>query len=100
MALTSYKNVNALMQQTSRDEKVVSKLAISLDQASIEVKNLNLTLGESRILEDINLSISDGEKLGVIGALGSGKSSLIKSIIGYHLPEIGSVKIGNYDTYS
>jgi len=96
-ALTAYKNVNALMNSESRDEIVKSKLAVKIDSASIEVKNLDLNLGDSKILENINLSIKAGEKIGIVGSLGSGKSSLIKSIIGYHLPDLGSIKIGNYD---
>ena len=97
MAITAYKNVDTLMKQEARDEKTISKLAVEIDKAPVEIKNLSLNLGDSKILEDISLSIKDGEKVGIVGALGSGKSSLIKSIIGYHLPEIGAVKIGNYD---
>jgi len=96
-ALTAYKNVNDLMSTESRDEIVKSKLAVKIDSASIDVKNLNLDLGDSKILENINFSIKAGEKIGIVGSLGSGKSSLIKSIIGYHLPQLGSIKIGNYD---
>lgn len=97
MAITAYKNVDTLMKEVSRDEMTVSKDAVKIDKASIEVKNLNLRLGDTKVLENINFSIDEGEKLGIVGALGSGKSSLIKSIIAYHLPEMGSVKIGNFD---
>ena len=97
MAITAYKNVDQLMKEVSRDELTTSKDAVKIDKASLEVKNLNLSLGDAKILEDINFSIEEGEKLGIVGALGSGKSSLIKSIIGYHLPKMGSVKIGSFD---
>ena len=37
------------------------------------------------------------EKLGIVGAVGSGKTSLLKSIIGYILPKSGSVYLSDYD---
>ena len=44
------------------------------------------------ILDNINLSISSGEKLGIIGENGSGKSTLLKIIVGILQPTSGSVK--------
>jgi ABC-type polysaccharide/polyol phosphate transport system ATPase subunit len=43
-------------------------------------------------LKDINLSISKGEKLGIIGPNGSGKTTLLKIIAGITAPTTGSVK--------
>ena len=45
---------------------------------SIVYKDLSLSIDENRILENINLKIKKGEKIGIIGQTGSGKSTLVK----------------------
>ena len=44
-------------------------------------------------LKDINLRIVDGERVGIIGANGAGKSSLLKTICRIYAPETGEVRI-------
>ncbi|RMA97007.1 ABC transporter ATP-binding protein [Hydrogenothermus marinus] len=44
----------------------------------IEYKNVSLRIDKNQILKDINLIIKKGEKVGIVGATGSGKSTLIK----------------------
>lgn len=46
-----------------------------------------------RVLVDVNLSIGRGEKVGIIGANGSGKSTMLKVIAGILKPTSGSVRI-------
>lgn len=58
----------------------------------IEVKDLNLSYGAEEILHGISFTIKRGEIVAVIGPNGSGKTSLIKAMIGI-LPHDGSVEI-------
>lgn len=58
----------------------------------IEVKDLNLSYGAEEILHGISFAIKQGEIVAVIGPNGSGKTSMIKAMIGI-LPHDGSVKI-------
>ncbi len=44
----------------------------------IVYKNLSLKIGGNRILESINLEIKKGDKIGIVGLTGSGKSTLVK----------------------
>jgi ATP-binding cassette subfamily C protein LapB len=48
-------------------------------------------------LDDINLSIKAGEKVGVVGRTGCGKSTLGRLCLGFYQPQDGSVKLGDID---
>ena len=48
---------------------------------------------KKRVLDDVNLSISRGEKIGIIGANGSGKSTMLKLISGILQPTSGTVRV-------
>ena len=59
----------------------------------IEVKNLTKSFDENVILKNINFDLFEGESLAIIGESGSGKSVLLKSIIGLLTPDSGLIKI-------
>lgn len=65
----------------------------------IKVKNLSWQIGEKKIFSDLNFEVLPGEKLGIVGGEGSGKSSLLDIISGRLLPTSGEVKIsGDIET--
>ncbi len=55
----------------------------------LQLANITLVLGAKRIFENLNWEIQRGQKIGLIGANGAGKSSLFKLIEGEHSPEMG-----------
>lgn len=55
----------------------------------IQLSNVTLVLGARRIFENLNWEIQRGQRIGLIGANGAGKSSLFKLIEGEHAPEMG-----------
>ena len=57
----------------------------------IKMNHIGVTIGEHKILEDINLHIHCGTLAAVIGKNGAGKSTLIKAILG-DLPHTGSIE--------
>ncbi len=57
----------------------------------LQLANITLVLGAKRIFENLNWEIQHGQKIGLIGANGAGKSSLFKMIEGEHSPEMGGV---------
>ena len=61
----------------------------------IEVKNVSLSFGTNEILRNLNFKVKKGEKLGIIGASGAGKSSIYKMLIGELKPTLGSIAINN-----
>ena len=59
----------------------------------IKVRGLCKSFGRKVVLHDLNLDVPKGQSLVVIGGSGSGKSVLIKCIIGLMTPEKGSIEI-------
>lgn len=57
----------------------------------IEVKNLNKSFGEKQVLHDINVRFDDGKTNLIIGQSGSGKTVLVKNIVGLLSPDSGQV---------
>jgi len=55
----------------------------------LQLSNITLILGAKRIFENLSWEIQRGQKIGLIGANGAGKSSLFKLIEGEHSPEMG-----------
>ena len=61
----------------------------------IEVNNLTKSFDNNIILKNVNFRLLEGESLAIIGASGSGKSVLLKNIIGLLKPDKGSIKINS-----
>ena len=57
----------------------------------IDVKNVNVTIGKNRILQDISVHFEKGKIHGLIGRKGSGKTVLMKCICGFMKPTSGAV---------
>lgn len=68
---------------------------------SVDIQNLSVKFGNVSILNNVTLRIEDGERVGLIGSSGSGKSMLIRAITGL-LPSnaevSGSCMLGNIQT--
>ena len=65
---------------------------MSLDQTSlVSVEDLSLRHGETRVLDRVNLTIRPGEIVTIVGPNGSGKTSLLRAIIGASQPERGQI---------
>lgn len=68
---------------------------------SLDIRNLSLSLGDTRILNNVSLSVADGERVGLVGSSGSGKSMLLRAATGL-LPSsahiTGSCKLGETQT--
>jgi iron complex transport system ATP-binding protein len=60
----------------------------------LEAKGVGVWLGGRRVLTDVDLAVSPGEIVAVIGANGAGKSTLLKAMAGLITPGAGVVTIG------
>ena len=59
----------------------------------IQIKNLGLELAQKEIFSNFNLEVQAGEKIGIVGGEGAGKSSLLDIISGRLIQTSGSVKV-------
>ena len=64
---------------------------------STEELSFKYPQAERFVLEGIHMSIKPGEKVGIIGRMGSGKSTLGKLLVGLYQPTEGAVKFGGVD---
>lgn len=63
----------------------------------VEVKHLQKNFGDRVILKDISLDVYDRENLVVLGRSGSGKSVLIKCMVGLLKPDSGDIHVLGFD---
>lgn len=79
--------------------EVESDVSIGLGQSRlgkqvIELQDANLTLGDHRILSDFNLLVQAGDRIGISGDNGTGKSSLLNAIAGKLPLDSGTLIVG------
>jgi phospholipid/cholesterol/gamma-HCH transport system ATP-binding protein len=63
----------------------------------IEVRNISKSFGDLQVLSDVSLDVQTGEKLAIIGRSGSGKSVLMKHLVGLLKPDNGHVYLDGED---
>ncbi|MDY0281221.1 MAG: ATP-binding cassette domain-containing protein [Salinivirgaceae bacterium] len=69
-------------------------------EAVIEISNLFKSFDNQGVLKDVSLKLYDGENLVVLGKSGSGKSVLIKCIVGLLKPDSGIINVFGQDITS
>ncbi|MCM4165513.1 MULTISPECIES: ABC transporter ATP-binding protein [unclassified Arenibacter] len=62
-------------------------------KAVIEIKDLYKSFGDNLVLNGFNMTLQEGENLVVMGKSGSGKSVMIKCLVGLEKPDSGTVKV-------
>src|SRR5262245_64918089 len=63
----------------------------------VQVESLSKSFGKQTVLKGISLEVGEGETLSVLGRSGTGKSVLLKLIIGLHRPDSGSIRVNGED---
>jgi phospholipid/cholesterol/gamma-HCH transport system ATP-binding protein len=67
------------------------------NQAPVEIRDLRKSFGEQTVLNGISLTVSQGQTIAVLGRSGTGKSVLLKLLVGLQPPDSGSVRIAGQE---
>lgn len=96
MALQGLDMIMQLPSETSTDK---ANMDYGDLESSFEMDNVSFGYpnAESLAIDKLNLKIKPGEKVGIIGPMGSGKSSLARLLLGLYEPKSGAVKFGGID---
>lgn len=83
----------------SRRNQLGKVKAISLDvtrsgSTVIEAQDVNYSLGDKKLLKNFSLLLTRGDKLGIIGPNGCGKTTLVRLLLGELQPDSGEIKQG------
>ena len=100
MAKASIDRIGEVFNQKPAVSDENADASLTVKDGSIEFKNVSFKYdrdAEKNILEDISLSVSSGETLGIIGGTGSSKSTLIQLIPRIYDADEGQVLIGGRD---
>lgn len=63
----------------------------------LQIERLDFSYLNGRVLHDINLSVTPGEMVGLLGPNGSGKTTLMKLVSGILKPDRGTIRLGGQD---
>ena len=98
-ATVAYQNLSDLFNLKSNENERAQNLKHETVEGAITLSNINLSFeGVARpALEKISITIKPGEKIGIIGKVGSGKSSLIRVMAGLQEPSGGFAQIDKMD---
>ncbi len=75
----------------TKNTNIIDSKAIKQNEIVIEIKHLKKSFGKNHVLKDINIELRKGENLVVIGKSGTGKSVLIKCLVGLIEPDFGKL---------
>jgi ATP-binding cassette, subfamily C, bacterial LapB len=96
VTMVSVDQMMELPQERNFDERPLSRKTL---QGAMTFRDVNFTYPDqqNQALHGINLNVRPGEKIGIIGRSGSGKSSLAKLLVGLYQPDSGSLLVDGVD---
>lgn len=101
-AKSAFERLDSIMQQ--EDDKILDKEYIDLPDkfnGDIEFKNVSFSYPNTKepIIKDLSFKIKKGEKVAFIGKIGSGKTTILKLLMGFYEPTQGSILYNGLDLH-
>jgi phospholipid/cholesterol/gamma-HCH transport system ATP-binding protein len=75
-------------------------VASTAQEIPVEIEKLCKAFGPQKVLDGVSLQVASGETLAVLGSSGTGKSVLLKLLIGLQAPDSGTIRIHGSDIAS
>ncbi len=96
-AMTSGEKVFTFLEQGVRIKSIPEPVPLELPLKDITLTHASISVDNASILEDINISLPAGKRLGIMGRTGSGKTMLCNLIMRYYDPVHGNVTLNDTD---
>ena len=96
-ALASAKKINIIFEEKTEIVNTENPIIFDKVYGNITFNNVSLILNDTKILEDINFEVKEGKTLGIMGATGSGKSSIINLLTRFYDTTEGSICLDGND---
>ncbi|MBE5322226.1 peptidase domain-containing ABC transporter [Pedobacter sp. MR2016-19] len=94
ISLERLNEIHQMEDEEPLDKTFLNNLPLS---KSIAVNNLSFTYpgaGNEPVLKDINIAIPEGKTTAIVGMSGSGKTTILKLLLRFYIPQKGEIKIG------
>lgn len=96
-SFASYKKIKAIADEKPKLDESSEPIHLDGVQGNLKFNNVALTLDGNTILENIDIDLPRGKTLGIMGATGSGKSSVVNLLQRFYDPTEGSISIDGVD---
>lgn len=96
-AVASHKKIKKIYAQTSSIVESDNPVILPEIKGEIEFLNVDLTIEDKKILEDVSFKLEQGKTLGIMGATGAGKSTIVNLIERFYDTTSGTVKFDGVD---
>jgi ATP-binding cassette subfamily B multidrug efflux pump len=90
-----YRNINKYVSTIDTDSNNIKELFVKYGE--IKYEHVDISYGDVKIINDFNLHVKPGESIGILGNIGSGKSSLVKALLLLKRISNGRITIDNQD---
>lgn len=70
---------------------------LKVSRGKIDIKNVNFSFGRRKVLENFSLTIQPGEKVGLVGHSGAGKTTLVNMLMRFYDPKKGAIFVDGQD---
>lgn len=95
ISLERLNEIRQMDEEEPKDKTFINDLPMS---KSIALKNLTFTYpgaGNEPVLSSITLNIPEGKTTAIVGMSGSGKTTILKLLLRFYVPQLGEIKVGN-----
>lgn len=96
-AVASCKKINKIYKQESSIKEQEQPVVLKQVEGDISFEHVSFSRGNQKILEDVSFSLAHGNTLGVMGATGAGKTSMVNLLMRFFDVGAGSVKLDGVD---